>query len=274
MIGENWPVISMIEIQQLFIYPFKSFAGVSVNSIQFSEFGPVDDRCYMLIDQNHRFVTQRSHPQLSQFKPEFTDRGWTVHYGEDKSPVIPADSASDCCFETQVWKTELQVREKSKEISSWFSNHLDELVRLVEFDDLESRYQQIDGHRLPLAFADAYPLLICNSESLDLVSAEVGCKLTMARFRPNVVVKMEANSEYLLSSLNSPEGGELIIDIPCVRCNVPAIDPETAVYQKSLHRDLKQALKREGQYVFGMNAGAVGLSELTVGDQFEGQYIC
>lgn len=258
--------MSPITVQQLFIYPVKSLCGVEVPAIEFTEFGPKDDRRYMLVDSKRRFVTQRSHPVLSQFRLSAKDNGWIVKFGNSESPVIYPDKCSDNVFETKVWNSVVQVREKCKDISGWFSEQLDELVKLVEFDDLESRYREIDGHRSPLAFADAYPLLICNSESLESISKAVNSRLAMCRFRPNIVIAMEPNAEFYISSF-TVSGGELLLGPPCVRCNVPAIDPRTAVYQSELHSALKQLLLRDGQVVFGVNAAPCHLKRLCVGDE-------
>jgi hypothetical protein len=40
------------KISQLFIYPIKSCAGISVSSFQFDNRGPVLDRYWMLVDAN------------------------------------------------------------------------------------------------------------------------------------------------------------------------------------------------------------------------------
>ncbi|TCS42444.1 MOSC domain-containing protein [Reinekea marinisedimentorum] len=258
--------MSPIYIQQLFIYPIKSMGGVAVPAIEFTEFGPKNDRRYMLVDSKHRFLTQRSHPILAQFKLSAKDGGWVVKFDNRESPVIYPEQCSDDVFETKVWKTPIQVREKCQDISGWFSEQLDELVKLVEFDDLESRYQQIDGHKAPLAFADGYPLLICNSDSLTALSKRVNCNLSMRRFRPNVVVSMQANAEFIISSFTT-DGGELLLGPPCVRCNIPAIDPETSVYQAELHKQMKAELLRDGRVVFGVNAAASHLKKLSVGDE-------
>jgi uncharacterized protein YcbX len=257
--------MSPVTVQHLFIYPVKSLCGVEVDSIEFTEFGPKDDRCYMLIDANQRFVTQRSHPVLSQFRLVAQENGWLVKFGDHQSPVITHQKCSDFIFQTKVWNSAIQVREKCRHISDWFSEQLDELVRLVEFDDLETRFSQIADHQSPLSFADAYPLLICNSESLRLLSQRLNVHLAMQRFRPNVVISMEENTEFLVSSFRM-ESGELLVGPPCVRCNIPAIDPETAVYQRDLHKQLKAELLRDGQVVFGVNASPLHLKTLTVGD--------
>ncbi|MEJ2042915.1 MAG: MOSC N-terminal beta barrel domain-containing protein [Reinekea sp.] len=258
----------MIEIQQLFIYPIKSIAGISVDEIEMTMAGPRYDRQYMLVDERKRFMTQRSHPMLARFSVLPHPDGWEVLDGDGSLLLVRDEERTERIFETNVWSAVLQVREVSGAVSRWFSERFDQLVRLVAFDDLESRQRNVQGHATALQFADSYPLLICNQQSLDQTSAAVSMLLQMRRFRPNVVVSIPAEAEYALSTLVRDDGGKLILGDWCERCNVPAIDPLTGVFDRALHQSLKAALKREGRVVFGVNGAGLGLKSLQVGDLF------
>jgi len=261
--------MSAVNVTELFIYPIKSLGGVSVPEIHFNALGPVDDRRYMLVNQKNRFITQRSHSQLSQFQLSKVPQGWQVTSPSNETIVIEDDASTDQIIKTQVWKTPLQTQVKSKEVSQWFSEQLDEIVQLVELDDLESRYCRVDDHQMPFAFADGFPLLVCNQQSLDQLQSKINVTLSMSRFRPNVVVSMPANTEYEVKELGGSLQRKLLFSEPCVRCNVPAIDPLTSVYQKHIHQQLKAELLRDNKVIFGMNALALNLPHLSVGDEFE-----
>jgi uncharacterized protein YcbX len=252
-------------IQALFVYPVKSLGGVSVSTLHFNSAGVVNDRRYMLVDGKNRMLTLRSHSQLSQFQLAPVEGGWQVSNHKDPGILIADDASTEQLIDTEVWSSPIRTREKSTEVSAWFSEQLDEWVRLVEFDDLETRYCPVDQHQMPFGFADVFPLLVCNVQSLKQLSQAVKYPLAMARFRPNVVIDVPADSEYRMSALNCEEGGQLLLAEPCVRCNVPAIDPLTGVYQKDLHPQLKAQLKRDGKVVFGMNACATHCHQLSVG---------
>ena len=60
-------------VKELYIYPVKSLAGISVQSAQAEEMGFENDRRWMLIDEENQFITQREHPKLSQFYPKIKD---------------------------------------------------------------------------------------------------------------------------------------------------------------------------------------------------------
>lgn len=253
-------------IQNLFIYPVKSMGPVTVDRLEFGEFGPRCDRQYMLVNEQGHFVTQRSHPVLSQFHLSRARSGWRVDFG-DRSVLIADEDSTDKTVATRVWKHSVTAREKSREVSRWFSDCLDEWVVLVEMDDLEQRTIEINGHRSPLAFADEYPLLICNHQSLLSLQSELGEAISMCRFRPNIVIDLPAQSEYSLERLALSDHQYLQIAEPCVRCNIPAIDPATGVFSRQMQQRQSQFLKRGDRVIFGVNAGPVGLSGLSIGDQ-------
>jgi len=252
-------------IKALFVYPVKSLGGVSVATLRFNSAGVVNDRRYMLVDGKNRMLTLRSHSQLSQFHLAQLEGGWQVSNLKGSGILIADNAGTEQLIDTEVWSTPIRTREKSFEVSAWFSEQLDEWVRLVEFDDLESRYCPVDQHQMPFGFADVFPLLVCNVQSLKQLSQAVKYPLAMARFRPNVVIDVPADSEYQIGALKCEEGGQLLFAEPCVRCNVPAIDPLTGVYQKDLHPQLKAQLKRDSKVVFGLNACAIHCRQLSVG---------
>jgi uncharacterized protein YcbX len=252
-------------IKALFLYPVKSLSGVCVAQLQFNSAGVVNDRRYMLVDGKNRMLTLRSHSQLSQFHLAQVAGGWQVSNPQGAGILIEDEASTDQLVATEVWSAAIRTREKSRQVSQWFSEQLDEWVRLVEFDDMETRFCTIGKHRVPFAFADGFPLLVCNEKSLSQLSRAVDYPLAMARFRPNVVIDLAVDTEYQVSALGTDDGSQLRFIEPCVRCNVPAIDPLTGVFQKDLHPQLKAHLKRAGKVVFGMNACAIHCRQLSVG---------
>jgi len=255
-------------IEKLIIYPVKSLMGVEVESLEINKFGPINDRRYMLVNSTHRMITQRTHAILSQFKLEKSDPGWKV-ISPDQSVIEIRDNQNiENVIETKVWKSDLRAREKSTEISAWFSEQLGEGVKLVELDDPSSRLREYQDVNANFGFADGYPLLICNQTSLAELSNRIDFDLSMNRFRPNVVISIPEQSEYQVQKLQSEQGGSILFVKPCVRCNVPAIEQNTSVFQKDLHKVLRQELRREDHYIFGMNAISSGLNQICVGDEF------
>ena len=54
-----------IRVTQLNVYPVKSCRRVSVSSVRLDEFGVCNDRRFMLVDGNGRFLSQRRYPILA-----------------------------------------------------------------------------------------------------------------------------------------------------------------------------------------------------------------
>ena len=48
-----------IRLGSIHVYPFKSMAGVELNSLELDDFGPKHDRRWMLVDGKNSFITQR-----------------------------------------------------------------------------------------------------------------------------------------------------------------------------------------------------------------------
>jgi uncharacterized protein YcbX len=238
-----------------------------VSQLTFTLFGVENDRRYMLINAQHKMITQRSHSVLSKFSLEQVAGGWKVTAPDNTDIVINDEDSTDHLIETQVWKTSVKVQEKSKAVSQWFTEKLDEFVLLVEFQDVESRIKDKNGVSGPLAFADGYPLLVCNTNSLTALNKRIGRQLGMDRFRPNIIISLPVDSEYSVSELVVMPGKTIHLVDPCVRCNVPAIDQQTSAFDRELHEKLKVELKRDEKTVFGMNAMTTGLNVLKVGDE-------
>ena len=257
-------------IECLYIYPVKSLSGVPVQQITFNESGPKDDRTYMLVNAKGRFISQRSHPILSTFSLNADENGWLVTAPGGDSILLPKQTYSDREITVTVWRDTIPAYEVDHQASSWFSQQLDENVFLVVLDELSSRTKTYESSKGHFAFADGYPLLVCNASSLDQVNSNHSQHLSMRRFRPNVVISIDANDEYQLQGLRFERGGVLVFCEPCVRCNIPAIDPNSGVFQPETHKFLKQALLREKEVIFGVNAIHQNLSNICIGDVVTG----
>lgn len=66
-------IMSTYVVTDLYIYPIKSLAGIRIESAKAEEMGFENDRRWMLIDEQNQFITQRKHPNLSQFYPKINE---------------------------------------------------------------------------------------------------------------------------------------------------------------------------------------------------------
>ena len=58
-------LMSTLKITGLFIYPIKSMKAITLEQAQLTPMGLLNDRLWMVVRSNGRFVTQRDIPQLA-----------------------------------------------------------------------------------------------------------------------------------------------------------------------------------------------------------------
>ena len=57
-----------VYVSELNIYPVKSLAGLSCESVALDVLGPENDRRFMVVDDNYQFVTQRECAEMALIK--------------------------------------------------------------------------------------------------------------------------------------------------------------------------------------------------------------
>ena len=67
--------MALLTVEQLYYYPVKSLRGIAVDSLDLSDFGPLNDRRWMIVDSDGKFVTQREQPRLAQVSAQLTSSG-------------------------------------------------------------------------------------------------------------------------------------------------------------------------------------------------------
>ncbi|WP_367389191.1 MOSC domain-containing protein [Lewinella sp. LCG006] len=262
-----------MKIKELWVYPVKSLAGNAVASATLAARGFVDDRRWMLIDENGRFISQREHAHLAR---------WHAHTEADDLLLEQLDTGQQLrisaaraeegpLVQVQVWDDQFAARLVETLTQEELSTALGIPCRLVYMPDdanrpLDPRYAQGEEY---ISFADGYPYLVANQASLDALSAEVGEELSMQRFRPNIVLEgAPAFEEDEWQALQM--GGETFrLPKPCARCVVITIDPATMAKNPRIFATLAQMHSQEKKVLFGMNAcwEGKGVGELVVGEE-------
>src|SRR5688572_13292605 len=79
-------------IEQLWIYPVKSLAGISVLTATLETAGLAGDREWMIVDGDGLFLSQRKLPRLATIKTEFQNGQITLlHPRSGELPLTPPD---------------------------------------------------------------------------------------------------------------------------------------------------------------------------------------
>lgn len=278
----------MATLTQLFIYPIKSCAGLSVESATLLESGlaaqGVHDREWMLVTGEGRFLTQREYPRMALVKPRPDGEVLRVSAPGMPDFTLPLawnDAAAPRTV--TVWDDVVDAADCGDAAAAWFSGALDAPCRLVRFRRDVVRPTSVKwtgGVPSQTRFADGYPLLLIGQASLDdmnqRLQAAGRAALPMQRFRPNLVVDgIEAFEEDYLEALHT-EACAIRPVKPCARCPIPSIDQDTGIPGPDpldILQTYRANQRMEGAVCMGMNCIVVrgAGSELRVGQQLDAE---
>ncbi|KAF2508010.1 MOSC domain-containing protein [Flavobacterium zhairuonense] len=255
-------------VTEIYIYPIKSLAGISLTSSKAEEMGFENDRRWMLIDAENQMLTQREHRIMSQFYPQILDGKIGIAFQDQKHEFSVDDSWGNI-IEVNVWDDKSEVVEVNQETSKWFSQHLGFECKLVKI--LRNGARKHESSRLKETFnvslADGYPYLLIGSKSLDFLNDKLDEKITIKRFRPNIVV----------SSINPHEEDDFatftIGEVqfknikPCGRCVMVNNDPENGRLKKEPLKTLSKYRNVDNSVLFGTNIVSLNSGIISVGDE-------
>ncbi|WP_035669678.1 MOSC domain-containing protein [Flavobacterium sp. 83] len=258
---------NILFISEIYIYPIKSLGGISCQSAKAEEMGFENDRRWMLIDENNQFISQREHPILSQFQPQILEDTIEITY-QGKKHTFFINESLNSPISVPVWDDQSEVFEVNKTTSDWFSECLSftcKLVKILEVGDRKHKSTALNV-TFNVSLADGYPYLLVGSESLDHLNEKLKDKITIARFRPNIVIN---------SSIAHEEDHFGIIKIgnvtfqnvkPCGRCIMVNNDPLKSIVLKEPLKTLSKYRKVDNSVLFGTNLVCVEKGIVSVGD--------
>ncbi|MGJ7546677.1 MOSC domain-containing protein [Variovorax sp. LT1R16] len=258
-------------IAHLFVYPIKSCAGVELPEVLLTETGLEFDRAWMVVDAQGEFVTQRELPRMALIQPTLKHMEMVLRAPGMLALHVAFDRVEQP-VRVKVWRDEVAAYDMGDIAAQWFSDFLSEpgrpqTLRLVRFDPEQKRLSNLkwtDGVEAENQFADGFPLLVTSEASLaelnDKLLAAGHAAVTMARFRPNIVLAgIEAQDEDRVETMHvaTAEGqARLQPAKPCPRCPIPDIDPLTAVSTPEVNdmlRTYRANARVDGAITFGMN---------------------
>lgn len=260
-------------ISALFIYPLKSARGVRLDQAQVAARGFRHDRRWMVVDEAGEFVTQRSHPELAKVAVKLVDDRLVLERPDAAPLELPAKIDSGESVEVRVWRDECAALSAGQEAAAWFSSFLGQPSRLVYMPD--STRRQVDPtYAQPgeiVSFADGYPFLLVEQASLDDLNERLDSPISMARFRPNIVV--DGVEPFAADHWRRVRIGEVVMRLakPCVRCVVTTTDQHTGQRSPASEPLRTLATFRRGDegVTFGQNLIHEGRGVIRVGDAVE-----
>lgn len=256
-----------MKITQLFIYPIKGLAGISVDSARVLEEGFENDRRWMLVDGENNFISQRTDANLALFKTAIEDDQIIVTYKGSKISYSLKANEKDA-INSKVWNDQVDSLEVASEVSKWFSKQLSREVKLIKKNPNAIRIKKLikGPPQTSVSFADGYPYLIIGTESLDHLNSKLEEPVDINRFRGNIVINTKVAHEE--DKWDKISVGEVQLEIikPCARCQVVTIDQLTAEKGKEPLRTLASYRSKENKIYFGANTIALQNGVLSVGD--------
>lgn len=254
-------------VKELYIYPIKSLAGIPVQSAKAEEMGFENDRRWMLIDEENQFITQREHPKLSQFYPKIIEDKIEISHHNSTHDFFIDESLNEPIL-SKVWDDETKVVEVNKATSKWFSKALGftcKLVKIVNKGDRKHNSTKLN-QTLNVSLADGYPYLLIGSESLDSLNEKLEEKITIKRFRPNIVISTKIAHEEDLFNTFQIGNVKFKNAKPCERCVMINNNPMTGIILKEPLKTLSIYRKVDNSVLFGTNILCLNEGIITLGD--------
>ena len=277
-------------ITQMFIYPVKSCAALSVEHAQVTATGLAHDRDWMIVDQDGLFLTQRQVPHLCWISPSLDDDTLTLNAPGVGALQVPVN-AEGPARQVTVWRDKVEAIDMGRDVQQWLNEYLQipgKQFSLVRFSDQGVRTSDLTwtrGTPYPNHFSDGFAINVLSQRAMVELNerlAEQGHEpVDVLRFRPNLVLEgLEAHEEDDQAALSiDTVAGPIVIKLvkPCPRCPIPNIDPHTAISSPEVGQALagyRALANMDGAICFGMNGVIKTGAGLTshVGQAFTASY--
>ncbi|KAF5667250.1 MOSC domain-containing protein [Fusarium heterosporum] len=260
-----------LQITRLYVYPVKGIRGCATTKARISPYGFEGDRTFSLQKVRRNNGSEISYEtmligydlKLALFTSSIDyDNGrvtikWTGGQTDDSIhfPLKPSIDGRET-IEASLHMSKAKAYDMGDELSKWFSDRLEQDVRLVYIGN-QSRdvlgslaphspealkkaplIQQIKNtipifHKAPekIAFNDLAHYLVVTEESNDEVSSRLddGLSMDITKFRPNIVVRGASKpfAEDFWGQLTFDGGVQMDLTSNCFRCQSITVDYET-----------------------------------------------
>ena len=230
----------MPQITDLFIYPVKSLKGISLNEAETALRGFKYDREWMITDSDYHFLTQREIEAMATITVSIAKDFLLLESSKGNELKINLNAKREESVQVSVWRDTCNAYDEGEVASYWLTDELGywqgKTLRLVRFCSDRKRpvpTKYLHGREAESSFSDQFPYLITSWDSLKKLNeglSENGKQeVTMARFRPNIVVNDIASIENKTSlDLISQDGNyEFGLRKPCKRCKITTINQDS-----------------------------------------------
>jgi uncharacterized protein YcbX len=204
---------------------------------------------------------------LSQFYPKIKEDKIEISFQDAIHEFSIGESLNKPIF-SKVWDDETKVVEVNKATSKWFSEALGftcKLVKILNKGDRKHSSSSLN-QTLNVSLADGYPYLLIGSESLDFLNEKLDEKITIQRFRPNIVINSQHPHEEDSFGVFQIGNVKFQNAKPCERCVMVNNNPKTGIAMKEPLKTLSTYRKVDNAVFFGTNIMCLNEGEISVGD--------
>ena len=241
------------KITEIRVYPIKSCRGFKVDKIKLLKTGLDLDRQWMFVDAvSMNFLTIRQISKMTLIDTVLTENDeLEVSIQSKVQFAIPAHPSKQWLeknselAEVEIWGRKVDGYVYPKELTARLSSFFEKEVRLVYKGPtprvlVGNGAPEVLGRTESTKFADLAPLQISNQKSMEELNcrlSQIGYEpLSIERFRPNIVVEGETpwyEDTWKMIKIGE-QGKSTAVDIVarCGRCQVPNVDPDTAIKDK------------------------------------------
>ena len=230
----------MIQVTDIYIYPVKSLKGIPLKEAETGLRGFKYDREWMITDSDYHFLTQREIEAMATITVSIAKDFLLLESSKGNELKINLNAKRGESVQVSVWRDTCNAYDEGEAASYWLTDELGywqgKTLRLVRFCSDRKRpvpAKYLHGREAESAFSDQFPYLITTWDSLKKLNEglrENGkLEVTMARFRPNIVVNDIVSIENQTSlDLISQEGNyEFGLRKPCKRCKITTINQDS-----------------------------------------------
>ncbi|MFK7935303.1 MAG: MOSC domain-containing protein [Saprospiraceae bacterium] len=264
-----------MQLSQINIYTLKSTQAVALEEALVNQRGIATDRRWALIGADNATLTGRDFSQLLDLRVETNATGLNIYRASELVHTVTLPTTDHSRIPIHIFSNSTTGLLADEVTNQWFSDYLQTEARLVYMDDNSVRGlgEKYGGNETDsVSLADEGPILLLSEASIADLNSRLETPITVAHFRPNLVVKdATAFAEDSWKRIRIGEA-EFKAGRQCKRCVFTTIDPVTK--EKNPNGEPLRTLNSyrkgpEGGVIFGQLLIPTKMGKIKIGDTIE-----
>lgn len=247
--------MSVYSVSELWIYPIKSCKGIQLVENKIVVTGFQYDRRFMVVDEENNFLTQRQHHKMALITCKIVGEDLQISATDYPTIRLPLNPLRGTNLQARVWSDTCESIEIGERYNEWFSSFLGLKCKLVYMPETSNRIvdPNYNTTNAITSFSDGFPFLLISQASLDDLNSKLEDKISMTRFRPNIVVV--GTEPFEEDNWQEIKIDEIVFQVvkPCSRCVITTIDQTTGISGKEPLKTLSKYRSVGNKIMFGQN---------------------